>query len=60
MFLAPLVLAKFMNQRQPAAAAAPTAPAGGAGQPAAPPASEESSGLGRVVDAVEKIFHRGG
>jgi hypothetical protein len=60
MFLAPLVLAKFMNQRQPAATGAPTAPAGGVGQPAAPQASDQSSGLGKVVDAVEKIFHRGG
>jgi hypothetical protein len=59
MFLAPLVLAKFMNQRQPAAGA-PAAPTGGVGQPAAPQTSDESSGLGRVVDAVEKIFHRGG
>lgn len=57
MFLAPLVLAKFMNQRQPAAAG--TAPAGPAAQPPVPQAAEEpSSGLGRVVDAVEKIFHR--
>jgi hypothetical protein len=61
LFLAPLVLAKFMNQRQPAAAGAGAAPAGGAGQPAAPQAADDqSSGLGRVVDAVEKIFHRGG
>jgi hypothetical protein len=59
LFLAPLVLAKLMNQRQPAAAGAGTAPAGG--QPAAPQAADDqSSGLGRVVDAVEKIFHRGG
>ena|SRR5690348_17277899 len=61
MFLAPLVLAKFMNQRQPAAAGAGTAPAGSAGPQVAPPASDQpSSGLGKVVDAVEKIFHRGG
>src|SRR5690242_6594969 len=61
MFLAPLVLAKLMNQRQPTAAGAGTAPAAGAGQPVAPPAAEEApSGLGKVVDAVEKIFHRGG
>ena len=57
LFLAPLVLAKLM---QPAAAGAGTAPGGSTGQPAAPPAPEEPSGLGRVVDAVEKIFHRGG
>ena len=61
LFLAPLVLAKLMNQRQPAAAGAATAPGGSTGQAAAPPAPpEEPSGLGRVVDAVEKIFHRGG
>jgi len=59
LFLAPLVLAKLMNQRQPATAGA-AASAGGAGQPAAPQAPEEQSGLGRVVDAAEKIFHRGG
>jgi hypothetical protein len=60
LFLAPLVLAKLMNQRQPAAAGSGVAPAGGAGQPAPQASEEQSSGLGRVVDAVEKIFHRGG
>jgi|SRR5689334_877298 len=61
MFLAPLVLAKLMTQRQPTAAGAGAAPAGSTGQAAAPPTSTEpSSGLGQVVDAVEKIFHRGG
>jgi hypothetical protein len=60
LFLAPLVLAKFMNQRQPAAAGAGTAPAA-AGQPAAPqPPEGQGSGLGNVLDAVEKMFHRGG
>ena len=61
LFLAPLVLAKLMNQRQPAAAGATTAPTGAAGQPAAPQAPDgQPSGLGGVLDAVEKIFHRGG
>lgn len=61
LFLAPLVLAKLMNQRQPAAAGAGAGPAAGAGQPPVPQASEEqSSGLGKIVNAVEKMLHRGG
>jgi hypothetical protein len=57
MFLAPLVLAKFMNQRQAGAgAAAPPA----AGPPAVPQDSEKPSGLGGVLDAVEKMLHRNG
>jgi hypothetical protein len=54
LFLAPIVMAKFMN-RQPAAA-----PAGAPGQPATPQAPDaQSSGLGSVLGAVEKMFHRG-
>ena len=59
LFLAPLVLAKLMSQRQPAGA--PTATGGAAGQPAAPQGSDgQPSGLGTVLDAVEKMFHRCG
>jgi hypothetical protein len=58
LFLAPIVMAKFMN-RQPAAAGV-AAPAGAAGQPATPQAPDaQSSGLGSVLGAVEKMFHRG-
>src|SRR6185437_9897197 len=61
LFLAPLVLAKLMNQRQAAGASATTAPATPAGQPAAPESPEgQKSGLGGVLDAVEKMLHRGG
>jgi len=60
LFLAPLVIAKLMNQRQPAAAGAAPAAAGAAGQSAEPPVSDgQPSGLGSVLGAVEKMFHRG-
>ena len=60
LFLAPIVMAKLMNQRQPAAAGAATSSPGGTGQPAAAQApAEQPSGLASVIGAVEKIFHRG-
>src|SRR5262249_24030208 len=59
LFLAPLVLAKLMNQPQPATAGAAAAP-GPVGQPAAPQVPDgQSSGLSGVLGAVEKMFHPG-
>ena len=62
LFLAPLVLARFAQQRHQAAPA-PTAPdtAGAAGTANAAPATPQADGdsaLGKVMGAVEKIFHR--
>jgi len=66
LFLAPIVMAKLMNQRQPAAAGAATSSPGGTGQPAATGqaaadqgSAEQPSGLASVIGAVEKMFHRG-
>jgi hypothetical protein len=62
LFLAPIVMARLMNQRQsggaaPAAPAAPASPASPAGT--AQPAPElEHSRLGGVLGAVERIFHK--
>ncbi|HKT59933.1 MAG TPA: DUF937 domain-containing protein [Gemmatimonadales bacterium] len=61
LFLAPIVMAKFLNQRQPAAAGAPATSQGSAGQPAgSPPPGGQQSELGGVLGAVEKMFHREG
>jgi uncharacterized protein YidB (DUF937 family) len=61
LFLAPIVLARFSQQRQqPAPAPTTTNAAGAAAAPSpvgAPPA-ESDSALGKVIGAVEKIFHR--
>jgi hypothetical protein len=59
LFLAPLVMARLMNQGQsggtaPAAPASPASPTGTA-QPAPEP---QQSGLGGVLGAVERIFHK--
>jgi hypothetical protein len=59
LFLAPIVMARLMNQRQsggaaPAAPATPASPTGTA-QPAPEP---HQSGLGGVLGAVERIFHK--
>jgi uncharacterized protein YidB (DUF937 family) len=67
LFLAPLVLAKFAQQRQQAAPAGPTpaaqppaAPnaAGTAGAAPATPQADGDSVVDKVMGAVEKIFHR--
>ena len=68
LFLAPLVLAKFAQQRQqaaPAPAATGTTGATGAtgatdaaGAAPATPQADGDSALGKVIGAVEKIFHR--
>jgi hypothetical protein len=61
LFLAPIVMARLAQQRQAGAApAAPAAPAAAAGQTAPEPAQEPKSGFGGVIDAVERIFHKGG
>jgi hypothetical protein len=69
LFLAPIVLARLAQQRQqggagvaPAAApkaAAPTAAAPGSPAPQ-PEAEPERSGLGSIIGAVERIFHKDG
>jgi hypothetical protein len=55
LFLAPIVMARLMNQRQ-SGGAAPASPTGTA-QPAPEP---KQSGLGGVLGAVERIFHKEG
>lgn len=60
LFLAPIVMAQFARKRQEAgvATAAPGA-AAQAGQPAAPEQVEPpASGLGGIIGAVERIFHK--
>ena len=52
LFLAPIVMARYMNQRQ-SGGTAPASP--GTAQPAA---EAEHSGLGGVLGAVERIFHK--
>jgi len=69
LFLAPIVMARLAQKRQgtgapaPTATGAPGAPTAGAGaSPAAtpePPAPAQPGGLGGVIDAVERIFHKG-
>ena len=70
LFLAPIVMAQLARKRQGAAAAAPSPAAANAPPPSGPstsqgqPPSQEQaqagrSGLGGVLDAVERIFHKG-
>jgi len=67
LFLAPIVMAQLQRKQQEAGAgAAPAAPSASAatagapsqGQPSGPQAAEPQSGLGGVIDAVEKMLHR--
>ncbi len=63
LFLAPIVIAKWSQQRQHAAPASPAAPAappatGAADAAPATPQADGDSALGKVIGAVEKIFHR--
>lgn len=64
LFLAPIVMARLAQKRQAAGAAAPgVAPtAGPTGGSTATPESQapaQQGGLGGVIDAVERIFHKG-
>ena len=54
LFLAPIVMAQLAKKRQQAGA--PATPAGST--PAAQP-NTQPGGLGGVIDAVERIFHKG-
>jgi hypothetical protein len=62
LFLAPIVMARLQQQRQAGAAAPATPTTAGTtpvqGQPAAPVEGEQS-GLGSVLGAVERMFHKG-
>ena len=61
LFLAPLVLARFTQQHQQAAPASPASAnpnVTGAGAAPPPAAAEHESALGKVMGAVDKIFHR--
>ncbi|MGN6392107.1 MAG: DUF937 domain-containing protein [Gemmatimonadales bacterium] len=68
LFLAPIVMARLAQNRQGAGATAPaaaptagSATAGGAAPAGTPeaPAQGQQGGLGAVIDAVERIFHKG-
>ncbi len=57
LFLAPIVMAQLARRRQEGAVA--PAAAGAAPQPGQPAPQDQATGLGGVLGAVERIFHKG-